>query len=119
MPKYKTRKIRAAMKRRNAAVKTVPRDKRMLMRWARKGTAKDYDKLRKLAGSKLLDAPRWVDPDTLEKLSKTDHRGLIELIKNQKPERPSDEQPSYVGGKIVHKVTDALSWLISTVTCRG
>ena len=53
MPKYKTRKIRAAMKRRNAAVKTVPRDKRMLMRWARKGTAKDYEKLRELAGSKI------------------------------------------------------------------
>ena len=52
MPKYKTRKIRAAMKRRNAAVKTVPRDKRMLMRWARKGTAKDYEKLRELANQR-------------------------------------------------------------------
>ena len=70
MPKYKTRKIRAAMKRRNAAVKAVPRDKRMLMRWARKGTAKDYEKLRELAGSKIQEAPRWVDPATLEKLSK-------------------------------------------------
>ena len=57
MPKYKTRKIRAAMKRRNAAVQTVPRDKRMLMRWARKGTAKDYEKLRELAGSKIQEAP--------------------------------------------------------------
>jgi hypothetical protein len=66
MPKYKTRKIRAAMKRRNAAVKAVPRDKRMLMRWARKGTAKDYEKLRELAGSKIQEAPRWVDPTTLE-----------------------------------------------------
>ena len=119
MPKYKTRKIRAAMKRRNAAVKTVPRDKRMLMRWARKGTAKDYEKLRELAGSKIQEAPRWVDPTTLEKLSKTDHRGLQELIKNQKPERPSDEQPSYVGGGVVHKVTDALSWIISHITPGG
>ena len=119
MPKYKTRKIRAAMKRRNAAVKTVPRDKRMLMRWARKGTAKDYEKLRELAGSKIQEAPRWVDPTTLEKLSKTDHRGLQELIKNQKPERPSDEQPSYVGGGVVHKVTDALSWMISHITPGG
>ena len=115
MPKYKTRKIRAAIKRRNAAVKVVPRDKRMLMRWARKGTAKDYDKLRELAGSKVQDAPNWVDAPTLEKLSKTGHRGLQELIKNQTPERPSDEQPQYFGGKIVHKVTDALSWLISTL----
>ena len=52
MPKYKTKKIRTAIKRRNAAVKAVPRDKRMLMRWARKGTAKDYEKLRELAGSR-------------------------------------------------------------------
>ena len=37
------------------------------------------------------------------------------MIKNQTPERPSDEQPQYFGGKIVHKVTDALSWLISTL----
>ena len=119
MPKYKTRKIRAAIKRRNAAVKAVPRDKRMLMRWARKGTAKDYEKLRAFADKHISDAPRWVDPDTLEKLSKTGHRGLQELIKNQKPERPSDEQPSYVGGKIVHKVTDALSWLISAIVPGG
>ena len=68
MPKYKTRKIRAAIKRRNAAVKAVPRDKRMLMRWARKGTAKDYEKLRAFADKHISDAPRWVDPDTLEKL---------------------------------------------------
>ena len=119
MPKYKTRKIRAAIKRRNAAVKVVPRDKRMLMRSARKGTAKDYDKLRELAGAKVQDAPNWVDPGTLEKLSKTGHRGLQELIKNQTPERPSDEQPQYFGGKLVHKVTDALSWLISTLTPGG
>ena len=109
MPKYKTKKIRTAIKRRNAAVKAVPRDKRMLMRWARKGTAKDYEKLRELAGSSMKVAPRWVDPTTLEKLSKTGHRGLQELITNQKPERPDDEQPSYIGGKLVHKVTDALS----------
>ena len=57
MPKYKTRKIRAAIKRRNAAVKVVPRDKRMLMRWARKGTAKDYEKLRAFAGKHISTHP--------------------------------------------------------------
>ena len=60
MPKYKTRKIRAAIKRRNTSVKAVPRDKRLLMRWARKGTAKDYQNLREFAGNHLKDAPNWV-----------------------------------------------------------
>ena len=93
MPKYKTRKIRAAIKRRNAAVKVVPRDKRMLMRWARKGTAKDYDKLREMAGTKVQDAPNWVDPGTLEKLA----QGPPGIDQEPDARAPSDEQPQYFG----------------------
>ena len=59
MPKYKTRKIRAAIKRRKAALQTVPRDKRLLMRWARKGTPKDYEKLHKHVCSKCQTGLTW------------------------------------------------------------
>ena len=32
---------------------------------------------------------------------------------HKEPQRPADDQPDYWGGKYVHKVTDALSWLFS------
>ena len=112
MPKYKTRKVRAAIKRRAAAIKTVPRDKRQLLRWVRKGTPKDYQKLRDLAHRKLLSLPNWVDKDTIKQLGKAGQLGLNKMVQDQKPERPSDEAPKYLGGKLMHKVTDALSWLV-------
>ena len=51
MPKYKTRKRAKAQKRRRRMVAAVPRDKRILMRWAAEGTEKDYTKLNELAQS--------------------------------------------------------------------
>ena len=113
MPKYKTKKVRAALKRRKSAIKAVPRDKRLLLRWARTGTPKDYEKLNKLANRSLLEVPNWVDMETVKKLGKAGQLGLNQMVKDQKPERPSDEKAHYLGGKMMHKVTDALSWLIS------
>ena len=75
MPKYKTRKVRAAIKRRKAALEAVPRDKRLLMRWARKGTPKDYEKLHKHVARSLLKVPEWVDMDTVKKLGKAGSSG--------------------------------------------
>ena len=115
MPKYKTKKVRTAIRRRTASIKAVPRDKRQLLRWVRTGTPKDYEKLNKLASRKLLEVPEWVDMDTVKKLGKVGQIGLNKMVKDQKPERPSDEQAHYLGGKFMHKVTDALSWLISEV----
>ena len=59
MPKYKTRKRAKAQKRRRRMVAAVPRDKRILMRWALEGTDKDYKKLNELARRRMLDAPEW------------------------------------------------------------
>ena len=70
MPKYKTKKVRTAIKRRRTAIKAVPRDKRLLMRWARKGTPKDYEKLHAHVARSLLKVPDWVDMDTVKKLGK-------------------------------------------------
>ena len=56
MPKYKTKKARTAQRRRKATMQTVPRDKRILYRWARRGSINDYEKLNKLANRKLLEA---------------------------------------------------------------
>ena len=115
MPKYKTKKVRTAIKRRRTAIKAVPRDKRMLMRWARRGTPKDYEKLHAHVARSLLKVPDWVDMDTVKKLGKAGQLGLNTMIKEHKPERPSDEQAQYHGGKVgeaVHKLTDALSWLV-------
>ena len=112
MPKYKTKKVRTAIKRRRTAIKAVPRDKRLLMRWARKGTPKDYEKLHAHVARSLLKMPSWVDMDTVKKLGKAGQMSLNTMIKEHKPERPSDEQAQYFGGKVVHKLTDALSWLI-------
>jgi hypothetical protein len=115
MPKYKTKKVRTAIKRRRTAIKAVPRDKRLLMRWARKGTPKDYEKLHAHVARSLLKVPDWVDMDTVKKLGKAGQLGLNTMIKEHKPERPSDEQAQYHGGKVgeaVHKLTDALSWLV-------
>ena len=42
MPKYKTKKSRTAQRRRKATMQTVPRDKRILYRWARRGSINDY-----------------------------------------------------------------------------
>ena len=64
MPKYKTKKARTAQRRRKATMQTVPRDKRILYRWARRGSINDYEKLNKLANRKLLEAPSWVDVNT-------------------------------------------------------
>ena len=84
MPRYKTKKVRAALKRRKAAIKVVPRDKRQLLRWARTGTPKDYEKLNKLANRKLLEVPKWVDIDTVKKLGKAGQMGLNKMVKDQK-----------------------------------
>ena len=113
MPKYKTKKSRTAQRNRKAAVRTVPRDKRVLMRWARRGTEKDYQRLNSLANRHLLDAPSWVDVDTLKDIGKVGQMGFSELIHKQEPVRPADDQPDYWGGKYVHRLTDALSWLFS------
>ena len=113
MPKYKTKKVRTAQRRRKAALRTVPRDKRILYRWARRGSDKDYRHLNKIAHRHLLEAPEWVDIQTLKDLGKIGQQGMAELIKKQEPERPADEQAHYWGGKYVHKLTDALSWLFT------
>ena len=113
MPKYKTKKSRTAQRNRKAAVRTVPRDKRVLMRWARRGTEKDYQRLNSLANRHLLDAPSWVDVNTLKDIGKVGQMGFSELIHKQEPVRPADDQPDYWGGKYVHRLTDALSWLFS------
>lgn len=113
MPKYKTKRVRAAIKRRKTAIKAVPRDKRQLLRWVRTGTPKDIEKLNQFARRKLLDVPKWVDMDTVKKLGSAGKMGLNKMVKDQKPERPDDEQAHYIGGKAMHKVTDAISWLIS------
>ena len=113
MPKYKTKKARTKERRRKATLQTVPRDKRILYRWARRGTDKDYAKLNSLANRKLLDAPSWVDVSTVKDLGKVGQQGMSQLIHKQQPERPADDQPDYWGGKYVHKLTDALSWLFT------
>jgi hypothetical protein len=113
MPKYKTKKVRTAQRRRKAALRTVPRDKRILYRWARKGSDKDYLHLNKIANRHLLEAPEWVDVQTLKDLGKIGQQGMSQLIQKQEPERPADEQAHYWGGKYVHKLTDALSWLFT------
>ncbi len=94
-------------------MQTVPRDKRILYRWARRGSINDYEKLNKLANRKLLEAPSWVDVNTLKDIGKVGHAGMSQLIRKQQPQRPEDDQPDYWGGKYVHKLTDALSWLFS------
>ena len=113
MPKYKTKKTRTAQRRRKNAVRAVPRDKRVLMRWARRGSEKDYERLNALANRHLLDAPSWVDVDTLKDIGKVGQVGMSQMLHKQEPQRPADDQPDYWGGKYVHKVTDALSWLFS------
>ena len=113
MPKYKTKKSRTAQRRRKNAVRAVPRDKRVLMRWARRGSDKDYARLNALANRHLLDAPSWVDVDTLKDIGKVGQVGMSKMLHKQEPQRPADDQPDYWGGKYVHKVTDALSWLFS------
>lgn len=113
MPKYKTKKTRTAQRRRKNAVRAVPRDKRVLMRWARRGSEKDYERLNALANRHLLDAPSWVDVDTLKDIGKVGQVGMSKMLHKQEPQRPADDQPDYWGGKYVHKVTDALSWLFS------
>jgi len=113
MPKYKTKKARTAQRRRKNAVRAVPRDKRVLMRWARRGTEKDYSRLNALANRHLLEAPDWVDVETLKDIGKVGKVGLSQMLHKQEPQRPDDEAPNYWGGKYVHKVTDALSWLMS------
>ena len=53
--------------------------------------------------------------DTVKKLGKAGQMGMNTMIKDHGPERPSDEQAQYHGGKVgyaVHKLTDALSWLV-------
>ena len=99
MPKYKTKKSRTAQRRRKNAVRAVPRDRRVLMRWARRGTEKDYERLNALANRHLLDAPSWVDVNTLKDIGQVGAKGLSELLHKQQPVRPADDQPDYWGGK--------------------
>ena len=80
MPKYKTKKSRTKERRRKATLQTVPRDKRILYRWARRGTDKDYAKLNALANRKLLDAPAWGDVSTVKDLGKVGQQGMSQLI---------------------------------------
>ena len=100
MPKYTSRKKAAAKRQRKTIGKSISKDKRILKRWAARGSPADYTKLRRYATKYAQKAPDYVSKEALEQLATTDRRRMLESLHND-------------GGAVqaANEFIDALAWV--------
>ena len=105
MPRYSTRaKKKPAARKVRKYAKRLPRDPRKLLRWAAKGSLKDYEKLAALAKKMRRSLPAYIDGVAFEKLMHVDRLTMIEEI------QASEEHGGSAGGFL-----DAVNWLLDKV----
>ena len=101
MPRYNSRKKKAAKRERKRVRAAVPRDKRHLSHWAVRGTHDDYAKFRKHVADVQHRAPSYLEPGAMQELGIATRRSMLENIHKE----------PWGGGWF----TDGLSWLIDQV----
>jgi len=105
MPSYSTRRTnKVAKKRVRKYPKRLPRDVTKRLRWAARGTHKDYEKLRQLAKKARASLPSHVDAAAFEKLVHVDRLEMIEQIQ-------AAEEHNVSAGWFL----DAVNWLFDKV----
>ena len=81
MPSYKTRRSdKPAKKKARKYAKRLPLDPTKRLRWAARGTVKDYERLRELAKRARASLPAHFDRDAFERLLHVDRLTMIEEI---------------------------------------
>ena len=81
MPSYKTRRSdKPAKKKARKYAKRLPLDPTKRLRWAARGTVKDYARLRELAKRARASLPAHIDRDAFERLLHVDRLTMIEEI---------------------------------------
>ena len=81
MPSYKTRRSdKPAKKKARKYAKRLPLDPTKRLRWAARGTVKDYARLRELAKKARASLPAHIDRDAFERLLHVDRLTMIEEI---------------------------------------
>ena len=106
MPSYKTRhSAKSAKKKSRNYAKRLPRDVTKRLRWAARGTVKDYDKLRLLAKkARQGGLPAHIDSGAFEKLARVDRLTMIEEIQ-------AAEEHNVSAGWFL----DAVNWVLDKV----
>jgi hypothetical protein len=105
MPRYSTRRAnKPAKKRARKYPKRLPRDVHKRLRWAARGTNKDYEKLRQLAKKARASLPSHVDAAAYERLMHVDRLEMIEQIQ-------AAEEHNVSAGWFL----DAVNWLFDKV----
>ena len=80
MPRYSSRKKKAAKRERKRVRAAVPRDKRHLSHWAVRGTHDDYAKFRKHVADVQHRAPSYLEPGAMQELGTATRRSMLENI---------------------------------------
>ena len=81
MPSYQTRRAdKPAKKKARKYAKRLPLDPTKRLRWAARGTVKDYARLRELAKKARASLPAHIDRDAFERLLHVDRLTMIEEI---------------------------------------
>ena len=105
MPSYKTRRTnKPAKKRVRKYPKRLPRDVTKRLRWAARGTQKDYEKLRDLASKARHSLPAHIDGVAFERIIQVDRLRMIEEIQ-------AAEQHDISAGFFM----DGLNWLLDKI----
>ena len=110
MPSYRTREVKPKRKqtKQRGTTKGFPRDARTLLRWAGRGSVKDYSRLAEAAKRMRNSLPAYIDGVAFEKLTHVDRLLMIEEI------QASEQHDISAGGFI-----DGLSWLLDKVPGSG
>ena len=113
MPRYTTKRKKKTNREKRRLRKTVPRDRRKLMRWAARGDSNDYEKLRRNARKLMVDydIPAFVNFDDVEQLANTDKSKLIQAIHH-------DNVRTYAHPHL-RGFLDALSFVLDKANLRG
>ena len=80
MPHYATRKTRRKRKQQKKMTRGFTRDKRILKRWAVRGTLKDYEKFRRHADALSQETPEFVLPSVVDQLATADRGRMVAAI---------------------------------------
>ena len=106
MPNYRRRgkQANAAKRKKPKYPKRLPRDPVKLLRWAARGTVKDYARLRDLAKKARASLPAHIDRAAFDRLLSVDRLTMIEEIQ-------AAEEHNISAGWFL----DAVNWLFDKV----
>ena len=140
MPRYTTRRKKRTKRDRKRIEKTLPRDRRKLLRWAVRQGPKEYDWIRRTTRHLLetADVPAYIDKDALESIASADKLSMVKALLGQgsvdydvpsfnfQSEDMAQAQANQAktarnrwGGWVTHAITDGLSWVLDKANPKG